>query len=166
VGSTLLPAVCCLLPAVCWLGGGPGGAGRTGRGSQEVAPPVLRSALARGTTGFGMGPGGSPPRSRTPGAPGLTYRSTAHCAMSTVEIIPQSSSLLLCGCVETSRVTGAGRRGSPRTSHRCKSAFRPCAPLRSDGCPPSTRGRSTRWSAGGLMPSVGRRGSSPGGVPT
>jgi hypothetical protein len=27
---------------------------------------------------------------------------------------------------------------------------RPCAPLRSDGCPPSTRGRSTRWSAGGL----------------
>jgi len=50
--------------------------------------------------------------------------------------------------------------------HGGKSAIRPCAPLRSDGYPPSTRGRSTRWSAGGLMPSMGRGGSSPGGVPT
>jgi len=37
-------------------------------------PPSTPPALAGGTTGFGMGPGGAPPRSLTPGTPAATVR--------------------------------------------------------------------------------------------
>jgi hypothetical protein len=49
-----------------------------------------------------------------------------------------------------------GDVGHPRAA-RSVDRPRPCAPLRSDGCPPSTRGRSTRWSSGGLAPAKGKR---------
>ena len=66
---------------------------------------------------------------------------------------------LLCGVccgVVGSPIVGDG--GHPACRTLCKSAFRPCAPLRSDACTPSTRGRSTRWSAGGLMLSMEQAG--------
>jgi hypothetical protein len=54
-------------------GGGGGGAVGGGPPATATSPtackPQYPAALAWGTTGFGMGPGGSPPRSLTPGTP-------------------------------------------------------------------------------------------------
>lgn len=117
-------------------------------------PPSTSPALAGGTTGFGMGPGGAPPRSLTPGTPAVTTN-------------PAYS--------EHQKKKKA--RSKPKAAHRPMATWatptlcgynrpRPCAPLRSNGCPLSTRGRSTRWSAGGLTCSkAGAIGHLPVGFP-
>ena len=124
----------------CRRRGAGGGAAREGRISQEVALPVLRRRWRGARPGSGWDrvehrrarsrPAPPPPPSetclqRTKGRTRLTIAS------------------------QHGRAPARGDVGHP---HACwkNNRPRPCAPLRSNGCPLSTRGRSTRWSAGGL----------------
>ena len=146
----------CALLIARWVGG------RQARGPRfpGSCPPSTPPALAGGTTGFGMGPGGSPPRSLTPGAPSLTKQCVAEqCAMRG----NAPASLLIAHCFslmqrDTNRRNRGHRSAATWATPTPSRSFaqtgyhrpRPCAPLRSNGCPLSTRGRSTRSSAGGL----------------
>ena len=111
--------------------------------------PSTPPALAGGTTGFGMGPGGSPPRSLTPGTPPHTTRHSHRAAEERLLLAAQAPRDRQRAAASVRRDTDRRRRGPPpRPWHNRP---RPCAPLRSNGCPLSTRGRSTRSSAGGLI---------------
>ncbi len=135
------------------------GAGCRARGPHfpGSCPPSTSPALAVGTTGFGMGPGGSPPRSLTPGTPPAHRRSS----------LMRSGRIRRSSGIEIgARRTGRRRRGPPPGRQR-KGPPTPMrtAPLR----------RLPAFHARPLNPVVCRGAyllkgrsdlSSPGGVPT
>jgi len=124
--------------------GGEGGARREGRASQAVARPVLRQRWRGARPGSGWD---RVDRRRVRSRPAPPHSPRTH------------SSVLLSHSSEPQAQerndTDLRRRGPPprlpsSLQRRGDNRPRPCAPLRSNGCPLSTRGRSTRWSAGGL----------------
>ncbi len=131
-----------------------GGAAREGRISQEVALPVLRRRW-RGAR------------------PGSGWDRVEHRRARSRPAPPPPPPTLPTASIRKKRE----RNRIPKAAHRPMATWatptlcgynrpRPCAPLRSNGCPLSTRGRSTRWSAGGLTCSkAGAIGHLPVGFP-
>ncbi len=90
-------------------------------------PPSTPPALAGGTTGFGMGPGGTPPRSRTRGTPPPPTTVSLHAYTQTAagerdQIIHRGRGI---------GATGPGRRGPrPPPPHPGPNTVKPPAPMR------------------------------------
>ncbi len=143
----------------------------------DCSPSTL-PALAEGTTGFGMEPGGTPPRSLTPGTPratGTAMRSEQR-AMSISTHLPSSSSLILsdqCSRVVRWEHRPAGDVGHPHAFPPTMSPWQrgTTAHVHAHRSAP-TVARCPRAAAspGGLpgdfLPQRGCEGSSSGGVPT
>ncbi len=123
-----------------WCGGAGGGAAREGRISREVALPVLRRRWRGARPGSGWDRVEHRRARSRPAPPPPPVQTIMQRAS------PRENTQKTYG----NRPDTDLRRRGPPPRLVGKNRPRPCAPLRSNGCPLSTRGRSTRWSAGGL----------------